>query len=103
MFSLYDAGKITEVKLIDGMQELEPGINALYDKAGNIPFSPPDCADYDDACQGLYATIADMFLYFSEKGLKSWSSKTRRWLMHDVRDRYNEDLKRMEYEEKKIR
>lgn len=102
MFSLYDAGKITESELVIKMQKLKPEINAFYDKAGNIPFPPPDCADYDEACQGLYATIADMFLYFSEKGLKTWDEKTRKWLMGDVRDRYIEDLKKVEYEEKKI-
>jgi len=103
MFNSYIKDELIESKLIAEMQKRETEINALYDKANNIPFSPPDCADYDEACQGLYATVADMFLYFSEKGLKTWDTKTRKWLITDVQDRYIEDLKKVNYEEKKIR
>ena len=101
-FQSYKSGRVSEERLISEMQEMEPKINELYEKSGNIPFSPPDCADYDEACQNIYSTIHDMFLYYTKRGLETWPKSNREWLMQDTIKRFYDDWKRIKFEESKI-
>lgn len=80
-FKAYRAEKISEEELIGRLQDLEPSVSHLYDLSGNIPIPPDDCNDYDQAAQNLFATIHDLFLYYSPNGLKTWPKQNREWLM----------------------
>ena len=84
------------------MQEMEPRVTELYHRSGNIPMPPEDCKEYDRACQNLFATIHDMFLYYSKKGLEIWPKENRDWLMQDTIKRFYNDLERIRFEESKI-
>lgn len=101
-FEEYKCGKIPEEELILIFQKLGPRVSELYDVSGNTPMPPDDCEDYDQACQDLFATIDDVFLYYSERGLQTWPKSNREWLMQDTIKRFIDDLKRVEFEESKI-
>jgi len=101
-FEGYKQGKITEEKFISKMQEMESNVVELYDNSGNIPFPPPDCEDYDQACQSIFATIHNMFLYYSKRGLEIWSKPNRDWLMQSTIKRFYKDLDRIRFEESKL-
>lgn len=101
-FQEYSKDKLTENVLIKVMQEMEPRVNNLYFKSHDIPQAPEDCEDYAQACQLLFGTIHDFFLYYSEKGLKTWPAQNRNVLMNLTIKRYYEDLERVKFEEKKI-
>ena len=101
-FEKYRRKEISEDKFILKMQEMEPRVTELYHQSGNIPIPPEDCKEYDQACQNLFATIHDMFLYYSKKGLETWPKENRDWLMRDTIKRFYNDLERIRFEESKI-
>ncbi len=101
-FEKYRRKEISEDKFILKMQEMEPRVTELYHQSGNIPIPPEDCKEYDQACQNLFATIRDVFLYYSKKGLETWPKKNRDWLMRDTIKRFYNDLERIKFEESKI-
>ena len=101
-FEKYKSGDISEDNFIMKMQEREPRINDLIIQSGNIPMPPEDCKDYDQACQHIFGTIHNMFLYYSKNGLETWSQHNRDWLMQDTIKRFYDDLKKIEFEKGKI-
>ncbi len=102
LFRQYQQEQISEAELIRTMQALEQKVRELDRQAGDLPFSPADCKDFDQACQNLFATVDNMFLYYSEQGRTKWERPNRDWLMQDTIKRFNEDLQQIEFEEKKI-
>jgi len=101
-FEEYRRGNIPEEELILRMQKMEPRVTEFYLQSGNIPMPPEDCKDYDQACQNIFATIHDMFLYFSKRGLETWPKRNRDWLMQDTIKRFYNDMNRIRFEETKI-
>ena len=88
--------------MITQMQTWQPEVDDLYRKAGNIQTAPVDCRDYDQECQNLFASVHNMFLYFSERGLELWPKQNREWLMQNTISLYKDDLAKVNFEEKKI-
>ena len=101
-FEEYRGGNISEEKFISKMQKMEPRVTELYLKSGNIPMPPEDCKDYDQACQNIFATIHNMFLYYSKRRLETWPKSNREWLMQDTIKIFYDDWKNIEFEESKI-
>jgi len=101
-FEKYRREEISEDELILKMQEMEPIVTELYLQSGNIPMPPEDCKDYDQACQNIFATIHDMFLYFSKRGLERWPKQNRDWLMQDTIKRFYNDMEGIRFEESRI-
>ncbi|HEC76396.1 MAG TPA: hypothetical protein ENI33_03950 [Thermoplasmatales archaeon] len=101
-FEKYRREEISEDELILKMQEMEPRVTELYLQSGNIPMPPEDCKDYDQACQNIFATIHDMFLYFSKRGSERWPKQNRDWLMQDTIKRFYNDMERIRFEESRI-
>ena len=101
-FEEYHRENISEDELILRMQKMEPKVTELYLQSGNIPTPPEDCKDYDQACQNIFATIHDMFLYYSKRGLETWPKSNRDWLMQDTIKRFYDGWKGIEFEERKI-
>lgn len=101
-FNEYIAGRMSEGDLIQEMQQMEPRAVELYHQAGNVPIPPEDCKDYEQACQGLFGTIYDMFLYYSQLGLETWATSNRDWLMQNTVRRLYDDWKQVEFEESKL-
>ena len=101
-FAAYERGEMTEAELAERLQELEPRATQLYLESGNIPYGPPDCHDFAQRCQELFGTIHDMFLYYSERGMATWETKNRDFLMRQTMKRYEDDLRNVEYEERKM-
>jgi len=101
-FEEYRRGNISEDELILRMQKMEPRVTELYLQSGNIPMPPEDCKDYDQACQNIFATVHNMFLYYSERGLEKWPKQNRDWLMQDTIKRFYDDMGRIRFEESKI-
>jgi len=101
-FEEYNRGGICESDYIRVMQQMEPRATELYLQSGNISIPPEDCKDYDQACQNVFATIHNMFLYYSERGLKTWTKRNRDWLMQGTIRSCYDHWKRIEFEESKI-
>jgi hypothetical protein len=101
-FEEYRCGNISEEEFISKMQKREPRVTELYPQSGNIPIPPEDCKDYYQACQNIFATIHNMFLYYSKRGLETWPKRNRDWLMQETIKRFYDDWKNIEFEESKI-
>lgn len=101
-FEEYRCRNSSEEEFISKMQKMEPKVIENLLQSGNIPMSPDDCKDYDQACQNIFGTIHNMFLYYSKGGLETWPKSNRDWLMEDTIKRFYNDWKRIEFEESKI-
>jgi len=101
-FEEYRRRELSESEFISKMQEMEPKVTELLLKSDNIPEPPLDCKDYDQACRLVFATISALFLYYSKKGLETWSKKNRDFLMQDDIKRFYNGLERIKFEENKL-
>ena len=101
-FTEYKQGNLSEGEYIKFMQRLCPQYDELYSDSGKLPLPPDDCKDYDQACQNIFATIHDISLYYSKMGLETWPKKNREWLMQNTIKRYQEELRKLDFEESKI-
>jgi len=101
-FEEYRRVELSESEFISKMLEMEPKVTALFLKSDNIPEPPLDCKDYDQACRLVFATISALFLYYSKKGLETWSKKNRDFLMQDDITRFYNGLERIKFEENKL-
>lgn len=101
-FEKYQRGDISKDKFILRMLKMEPRATELCRRSENIPIAPEDCADYDRACHSIFATVDNMFLYYSKRGLERWSESNRNWLMQEEIRRFDEDRKTIELEESKL-
>jgi hypothetical protein len=101
-FEKYNGGALSEDDFILKMQKMEPRVTELYLKSGNIPMPPEDCKDYYQACQNIFTIIHDMFIYYSERGLETWSKRNRGLLMQADIKRFHEGMERKNFEESKI-
>lgn len=101
-FKKYKSGEIKEAEFSLMMQEMEPRVTELHLLSGDLPFPPEDCKRYDEACQNIIATIHDMFIPYSKKGLEKWSTSSRDWLLEDCIKRFKEHLQRVKIEESEL-
>lgn len=98
----FQTGNISESVFISKMKQMEPRVTELYNQSGNISTPPPECEDYHQACENVFATIHNMFFYFSEGGLKRWNDQKRNRLLQYAIKTFNEDRTRLELEDKKL-
>lgn len=101
-FTEFKSGRLSEDELIRQLQGVEKSVNDAYTRSGNLPMPPEDCADFDEACQVLFGSCQDMFVYYSEKGLNTWDAHNRQVLMMNTIRRYRNDLEKVKFEESKI-
>lgn len=101
-FEEYRGRNISEEEFISKMQKMESRVTELYLGSGNIPMPPEDCKDYYQACQNIFATIHNMFIYYSERGLETWPKRNRDLLMQDDKKRFHEGMEKIYIEESKI-
>jgi hypothetical protein len=101
-FETYAQDEIPEDHFIQTMQSLGARADESYNKSADLPLAPADCREYDNACQALFGTAHNMFLFYSEKGLATWPKENRDWLMRDTIKHFHEDRARMEFEQAKI-
>lgn len=101
-FRKYQSEIISEDDFIQKMQSNAIRVNDLYLQSGNILFPPEDCKDFDQSCQNLFATIHNIYLYYSQKGIETWSKSKRDWLMLDKIRQFEDDMNTIEFEKRKI-
>lgn len=101
-FEKYTNGLISGVDLIKVMQDRQKEVNDLYIKFTDIPLPPEDLKNYMNICSNIISTIDNMFLYYSERGINTWDSKSRNWQMERFIREFKETLPILEYEKKKI-
>lgn len=101
-FEKYNRGNLSEDEFILEMQKMEPRVTELYLGSGNISMPPEDCKDYYQACQNIFAIIPDMFVYYSERGLETWSKRNRGFLLRGDIKRFHEGMEKICFEESKM-
>lgn len=101
-FEKYKRGDLLEAEFILKMQKMEPRVTELFLGLDNIPMPPEDCKDYYQACQNIFAIIHDMFIYYSERGLETWSKRNRGLLMQADIKRFHEGMEKIYIEERKM-
>ena len=101
-FREFQAGRLSEQEMVSHIQSIEAAATDAYQMTGNLPIPPEDCAEFEQACQCLFGSIHDMFLYYTDNGLKTWPAENRKYLMASTIKRYEDDLRKVEFEEKKV-
>jgi predicted HTH domain antitoxin len=102
LFNQYIEGDISEKDLIKEMQKLAPKIDQIYNESGNVPLPPPDCKDFYQACQNIFASFQNMALYYSEIGLKQWKRSNRDSLMKMTVKSFLDEYEIVKFERKKL-
>ena len=102
LFKRYMEGNISENAYIKRMQQLAPEIDRIYDESGDVPLPPPDCKDFYQACQNIFAEFQNMALYYSEVGLKEWEKNNRDFLMKSTITRFLKDNETVKFERNKL-
>jgi hypothetical protein len=102
LFKQYMEGDISENAFIKGMQQLAPKIDQIYNESGNVPLPPPDCKDFYQACQNIFATFQNIALYYSEIGLKKWKRNNRDSLMKSTIKSFLDEYEIVKFERKKL-
>lgn len=96
------SGSLTETEYLDLMKELEPKATSLYFKAGDLGLAPFECQDLAERFQSMMAIAHNIVLPFSERGLKTWESQNRIFLVNKAIKDYGKELLRLEFEFEKI-
>lgn len=101
-FEKYTQGLLSEQDLIKIMQNMQQEVRNLYIEFTDLPIPPEDLKNYMNICSNTIATIDNMFLYYSEKGINTWDGKSRKWQMEKSIKELKEILPVLEYEKRKI-
>ena len=101
-FQAYSAGALSEADLIQHMQALTPQEAEAFQRSHTLPRPPLECDAYGNACSNLSATVDNMFLFYSPRGLGKWPQKNRDYLMREAIELFEENKVAIDYERKKI-
>jgi len=101
-FQEYQAGLLQEADLIQHMQSLIHKEGEAFRKSQSIPMSPLECDDYGNFCSNLFASVDNMFLFYSPCGLENRPQKNRDNLMQTAVKLFEENKKAINSERKKI-
>ena len=63
LYRKYQQGLIPEKILITELQTLQKRADEIKNQLAHIPLPPPDCQDFDQACQNLFYTVFNLFLF----------------------------------------
>jgi hypothetical protein len=102
LFVQYQNSIISEEVLISQIQKMEHGSDQISNLSSKLPFSPPDCKNYDQACQMMFLTVSNMFIYYSDRGIKIWSKENRDYLMQSTLRDFESDIQKIALHEKTI-
>ncbi|MDB4948944.1 MAG: hypothetical protein JWM27_1593 [Gemmatimonadetes bacterium] len=102
MFVAYVTRSVSEEEFATKMTLWQPEVSELYDKSGDLPMPPEDMKSYDEVCASLFATVDNLFLPFGESTRTQVSSRQRDLLLAGQFERYAEQRKALEYEERKM-
>ena len=99
----FDAGEISQPEIESELANRGLEVQQIYQKSGDLPFPPADLQDYDQACQGLFADIDNIYLPFTELGRKTRTTFEQRiQLSRAYIDAFRKDLERWKFEIEKI-
>ncbi len=99
----FDAGEISQPEIESELTNRGLKVQRIYQESGDLPFPPADLQDYDQACQGLFADIDNIYLPFTELGQKTWTTFDQRiQLSRSYIEAFRKDLERWNFEREKI-
>lgn len=102
LFARYAKGALSNAEFTRQMQALQGEVGGLYQQSGDLPVPPHDVKDYDEVCHSLFATVDNLYLPFSERGLRTWNTVQRDGLLSGTIKSYLKDKHRLGYEEEKM-
>ena len=102
LLSLKD-GNIEEDGFLDLTSASRKRINEIYWSISGMSLAPFECKEMDQSLQSFIAYMDNVVLYFSDKGLETWTAPNRLEMSLQQRSYALESLGALEYELKKIR
>ena len=102
LFERYQHRIISEEAFIQAIQSRIPEWDSIGERRNELPAAPLDCADFHSKFCQVFNDVDNIFLYYSEGGIKQWPQKNRDGLMMSTVESLKKDLLRLEFEEEKI-
>lgn len=96
-------GVITEQDLISSVLLLNKEITDLYYQQSDLPVPPNKLHDWFLIHSKIAGTIHDFSLYYSERGIDTWSYENRKWLMTNALNQYAKELEELKQIDKTIK
>ncbi len=96
-------GKIAEQDFLSVTERSRRRINDIYFQITAMALAPFECHEMDRQLENFIASMDNIVLFFSEKGLQTWDERSRLEQALQHRSYARETLGNLEYERKKIR
>jgi hypothetical protein len=78
-------------------------INTIYTELTDLGRAPFECNEVDIKLQSFVASMDNIALHFSGRGLSTWDQVTRYWLASKQAEDARKTLNHLEYEISKVR
>jgi hypothetical protein len=101
-FEKFTKNSISEGEFISKMQQMQPRVRELYSEGQQVPIPPVECQDYHQSCHNIYATVDNIFLWYSKTEIDKRPSKTRNWLLQKDIERLYKYVEKLKFEEEKL-
>ena len=101
-FDEVERGELDEPTLISRVRKLSGEIEAITNGSADLSFPPQDVRDYDTRAQSLFGHLANMVLYYSERGIEAWPAENRTLLMRSTVRDFRADLDRLRFERDRL-
>lgn len=96
-------GGIAETDFLSASEQSRSRINDIYFHSTGMALAPFECHEMDTQLNSFVASMDNIVLFFSEKGLQTWDERSRLEQALQHRSYARESLRNLEYEIKKIR
>jgi hypothetical protein len=96
-------GAIDETSFLADTASSRKRIDELYSEITSLPFAPFECRDMDAKLETFVASLHNVWLFYSESGLRQWDAKSR--LVQSLQQLADarKALQHLEYELTKVR
>lgn len=95
--------KISEENFLKSSLASRNRIDEIYSELTDLPFAPYECRDMDEKFQSFAASLHNIHVFYSEKGLSTWDAKSRLQQSSQQVSDARISLQHLEYEMSKVR
>lgn len=96
-------GEIAETDFLSASEQSRSRINDIYFHITGMALAPFECHEMDTQLESFVASMDNIVLFFSEKGLQTWDERSRLEQALQHRSYARESLGNLKHEIKKIR
>lgn len=103
LYNEYKNDVITELDLVEYMEDIIPEIDKLYLESTDLEIAPIEIKEWSQACSELFCTIHNFIYYYNKNYLDLRTAENRKNCMEMTIKQYYKDLDKVKRMEKSIK